>query len=277
MAYFLRKDTARFNVRFSRWDKLAESDWDYGIFTITGIDPDELKNKKSFPPVNCVHTIEVDGYPICFIVRHENKSDFMARLNHNELLRYRLLDAHGTGLVERTKSYLADAYNYNPYNRSLLTNYMEFYEALGQMDSVKKYVDLKLECLPRDEIATFYKGYYYHRTGDDDKAIQTYRDCIKLNCKYSAAYKGLAEIYKEREDWNSLEKLLLKQVDENVFNAVGNDVEEMVNMYKKQGMTEPYAYKRAYKLISEHYKAANNKQGYKIYNDAYQNIAAHLK
>ena len=201
----------------------------------------------------------------------------MARLNHNELLRYRLLDAHGTGLVERTKSYLADAYNYNPYNRSLLTNYMEFYEALGQMDSVKKYVDLKLECLPRDEIATFYKGYYYHRTGDDDKAIQTYRDCIKLNCKYSAAYKGLAEIYKEREDWNSLEKLLLKQVDENVFNAVGNDVEEMVNMYKKQGMTEPYAYKRAYKLISEHYKAANNKQGYKIYNDAYQNIAAHLK
>ena len=275
--YFLRKDTARFLVKFSRWDKLAESDWDYGIFTITGIDPAELKNKKSFPPVNCVHTIKVDGYPICFIVRHENKSDLMARLNYNELIRYRMLDPHGNGLVERTKSYLADAYNYNPYNRSLLTNFMEFYEALGQMDSVKKYVDLKLECLPRDEIATFYKGYYYHRTGDDDKAVQIYRDCIKLNCKYSAAYKGLAEIYKSREDWNSLEKLLLKQVDENVFNAIGNDVEVMVDMYKKQGMSEPYAYKRTYKLVAEHYKAVNNEQGYKIYNDAYQNISAHLK
>ena len=277
VSYYLRKDTDRFVVKFSRWDKLAEADWDYGIFTITGIDPAELKNKSSFPPVNCVHTIEVDGYPICFIVRHENKSDLMARLNHSELIRYRMLDPHGTGLVERTKGYLADAYNYNPYNRSLLTNYMEFYEALGQMDSVKKYVDLKLECLPRDEIATFYKGYYYHRTGDDEKAVQTYRDCIKLNCKYSAAYKGLAEIYKEREDWNSLEKLLLKQVDENIFNAIGNDVEVMVEMYKKQGMTEPYAYKRAYKLISEHYKAANNEQGFKIYNDAYQNLAARLK
>ena len=277
VAYFLRKDTARFAVKFSRWDKLAETDWDYGIFTITGIDPAELKNKTSFPPVNCVHTIEVDGYPICFIVRHENKSDLMARLNHNELVRYRLLDAHGTGLLERTRFYLADAYAYNPYNRSLLTNYLEFNEALGQMDSLKKYVDLKLKCLPRDEIATFYKGYYYQRTGDDDKAIQTYRDCIKLNCKYAAAYKGLAEIYKKREDWNSLEKLLLKQVDENIFNSIGNDVAEMVNMYKKQGMSEPYAYKRAYKLIAEHYQAAKNAQGYKIYNDAYQKLAAQLK
>ena len=277
VSYFLRKDTSRFLVKFSRWDKLAETDWDYGIFTITGIDPGELKNKASFPPVNCVHTIEVDGYPICFIVRHENKSDLMARLNHSELVNYRLLDQHGLDLVERTKSYLADAYHYNPYNRSLLTNFMEFYEALGQMDSVKKYVDLKLACLPRDEIATFYKGYYYHRTGDDDKAVQTYRDCIKLNCKYSAAYKGLAEIYKEREDWSSLEKLLLKQVDENIFNSIGNDVDEMVYMYKKQGMTDAYAYKRAYKLIAEHYKSARNEQGYQIYYDAYQKINAHLK
>lgn len=277
VAYFLRKDTARFSVRFSRWDKLAESDWDYGIFTITGIDPGELKNKASFPPVNCVHTIEVDGYPICFIVRHENKSDLLARLNYTELVKYRRLDQHGQQLVERTKALFADAYNYNPYNRSLLTNFLEFYEALGQMDSVKKYADLKLQCLPRDEIATFYKGFYYHRTGDDDRAIQTYRDCIKLNCKYSAAYKGLAEIYKSREDWNSLEKLLLKEVDENIFNAIGDDVSEMVNMYKKQGMTEAYAYKRAYKLVAEHYLKVNNQQGYKIYNDAYQKIDAQLR
>lgn len=277
VSYFLRKDTARFSVKFSRWDKLAETDWDYGIFTITGIDPGELKNKASFPPVNCVHTIEVDGYPICFIVRHENKSDLLARLNHTELVRYRKLDPHGQQLVERTKACLADAYNYNPYNRSLLTNYLEFYEAIGQMDSVKKYADLKLQCLPRDEIATFYKGYYYHRTGDDDKAIQIFRDCIKLNCKYSAAYKGLVEIYKTREDWNSLEKILLKEVDENIFNSIGNDVEEMVNMYKKQGMTEPYAYKRAYKLIAEHYLGAHNKQGYEIYYDAYQQLNSKLK
>lgn len=275
--YFLRNDTARFAVKFSRWDKLAETDWDYGIFPITGIDPAELKNKASFPPVNCVHTIEVDGYPICFIVRHENKSDLMARLNHNKLVSHRKLDPYGVSLMERTRSYLNDAYQYNPYNRSLLTNFMEFYEAIGQMDSVKKYADLKLACLPRDEIATFYKGYYYHRIGDDDKAIQTYRDCIKLNCKYSAAYKGLAEIYKTREDWNSLEKLLLKQVDENVFNAIGNDVEEMVYMYKKQGMTEPYAYKRAYKQIADHYLSVRNKQGYEIYNKAYQELSARLK
>lgn len=277
VSYYLRKDTDRFIVSFSRWDKLAERDWDYGIFTITGIDPDELKNKASFPPVNCVHTIEVDGYPICFIVRHENKSDLMARLTHNELMRYRLLDQHGNALVERTKSYLADAYNYNPYNRSLLTNFMEFYEATGRMDSMKKYADLKLECLPRDEIATFYKGYYYHRIGDDENAVQTYRDCIKLNCKYAAAYKGLAEIYKNRKDWSSYEKLMMKQVEENVFNSIGNDVAELVEVYKMQGMSEPYAYKRAYKLVAEHYKAVNNEQGYKIYNDAYQKLAAHLK
>ena len=277
VAYFLRKDTARFAVKFSRWDKLAESDWDYGVFPITGIDPAELKNKASFPPVNCVHVIEVDGYPICFVVRHENKSDLLARLNYNELVRYRKLDEHGTQLVERAQGFLSDAYNYNPYNRSLLTNFMEFYEALGQMDSVKKYADLKLECLPRDEIATFYKGFYYHRTGDDDKAIQTYRDCIKLNCKYAAAYKGLAEIYKSREDWNSLEKLLLKEVDENIFNSIGNDVDEMVYMYEKQGMTKPYAYKRAYKLVAEHYQAVRNKQGYEIYQKAYQELDSRLK
>ena len=275
--YFLRKDTSRFLIKFSRWDKLSEADWDYGIFTITGIDPDELKNKASFPPVNCVHTIEVDGYPICFIVRHENKSDLMAFLYYNELMKHHVFDQHGRDLMERTKQYLADAYNHNPYNRSLLTNFMEFYESIGKMDSLKKYVDLKLECLPRDEIATFYKGYYYHRSGDLDNAARIYRECIKLNCKYSAAYKGLSEIYKVRKDWNMLEKLLLRMVDENIFNAISNDVDDMIYMYSSQGMSNAYAYKRAYKLISEHYKAANNELGYKVYHDAYQKIAVQMK
>lgn len=276
VAYFLRKDTARFSVKFSRWDKLSESDWDYGIYPITGIDPAELKNKKSFPPVNCVHTIEVDGYPICFIVRHENKSDLMAFLSNKELMQYRRLDERGYQMVARSQKYLAEAYAYNPYNRSMLTTYMELYEALSNTDSIMKYANLKLQCLPKDEIATFYKGLCYQKMGDEEMAIKTYRHCIKLNCKYSAAYAGLGDIYKKRKDWNSYENLLLKEVDENIFSATRDDNVELVQIYMQQGMSEPYAYKRAYKTIAERYQAAGNREGYRIYWEAYEKIANQL-
>ena len=37
--YLFRKDTADFQVVFSRWYERGNNDWDYAIFTITGIMP----------------------------------------------------------------------------------------------------------------------------------------------------------------------------------------------------------------------------------------------
>ena len=42
-------------------------------------------------------------------------------------------------------------------------------------------------------------------------------------------------------------------------------------------MTDPYAYKRAYKEIAEHYLAVKNIQGYEIYNKAYNELSSRLK
>ncbi len=74
--YFFRHDTATFSTGFSRWYERGYNDWDYAIFTITGMNPELLKNKKAFPPKNTAYQIKVDDVPICIVLKREDKSDF---------------------------------------------------------------------------------------------------------------------------------------------------------------------------------------------------------
>jgi hypothetical protein len=81
--YYFRNDTTRFKTDFVRWNERGEFDWDYAIFCNTGIYPSHLL-KGTFPPKNTVHTIEIDGYPICIVLKREDKNDLLGTVAKNK-------------------------------------------------------------------------------------------------------------------------------------------------------------------------------------------------
>lgn len=123
VSYYLKKDTAHFRPVFSRIYQMGNNDWDYAVFTITGMNPDWITNKEMFPPVNTVHVEEVNGKPICIVLE---------RADRNDLEGYRAMRA---GKPDSAKMYFYRALAYNPYNEQALENLADLYLNENRADS----------------------------------------------------------------------------------------------------------------------------------------------
>ncbi len=123
VGYYLKKDTAHFRPVFSRIYQMGNNDWDYAVFTVTGMNPDWITNKNMFPPVNTVHVEEVNGKPICIVLE---------RADRNDLYGYRAMKA---GKADSAKMYFYRALEYNPYNEQALENLADLYLNENNADS----------------------------------------------------------------------------------------------------------------------------------------------
>ena len=123
VGYYLKKDSAHFQPAFSRIYQMGNNDWDYAVFTITGMNPDWITNKNMFPPVNTVHVEKVNGVPICIVLE---------RADRNDLEGYRAMRA---GKTDSAKMYFYRALNYNPYNEQVLENLTDIYLDQNNADS----------------------------------------------------------------------------------------------------------------------------------------------
>lgn len=123
VGYYLKRDTAHFRPVFSRIYQMGNNDWDYAVFTITGMNPDWITNKKMFPPVNTVHVEEVNGTPICIVLKREDR---------NDLWGYQAMRA---GKTDSAKMFFYRALEYNPYNEQVLENLSELYLNRNNADS----------------------------------------------------------------------------------------------------------------------------------------------
>ncbi|MDE6106891.1 MAG: hypothetical protein K2F84_07325, partial [Bacteroidales bacterium] len=133
--YYLR-DTAHFQAGFSRIYDMGDRDWDYAVFTVTGMNPDWLKNRAAFPPVNTVYTVEVDGQPICIVLQRTDKSDFYG------------YEAMRRGEADSAIGLFRQALEVNPYNEQALEHLSQLYADRGQYDSALVLAAFWVEAVP---------------------------------------------------------------------------------------------------------------------------------
>jgi tetratricopeptide (TPR) repeat protein len=246
VGYFLRNDTAKFQNNFIRWYERANHDWDYAIFVITGMSPEQIKNKH-FPPENTVHTINVDGKPICFILKREDKSDLKG-------YQYKSENQIDSALYYFNKSLQSDAYN-----EVVLLHLIETYFQIGVLDSAKIYIDRVLDFLPSDASANFYLVHYHLANNNLDDALFVTKKMIKDNFKNAQAYRLACDIYLRKNDLYSAEKELLKLMDVDIntfFQNKSNDL--LLNIYKAQGFDEGVAQRKMFKHLAESFRKSGN-------------------
>lgn len=112
---------------YTRYYDRLNRDWDYAIYVNVYIDQAELKNDQ-FPPSGTIHTIDVNGKPMCAIVKRPSK----ASIGYSDDLK--------SGNDTLAKQKLRNYYNADKDNFEANINLALLYNKLGQRDSLSYFL-----------------------------------------------------------------------------------------------------------------------------------------
>ncbi|MDR0758451.1 MAG: phospholipid carrier-dependent glycosyltransferase [Tannerella sp.] len=198
--YFLRHDTAQFRTVFMRWRERSSTDWDYAIFPLTGLTP-QIIQSAHFPPSNTVHTIKVDGRPICLILKRTDKSAYRATLlrkkSDDTTLDY---EQRRKLFLEAMAEYL-HALEVDPYDDFALISLAEMYFYGNNVDLSAHCVNMLVEYCPDENNLNFAARMYeqYARKTNDRKYLEQMvafrRQMISDFPRIPKYYYNLAIIY----------------------------------------------------------------------------------
>jgi len=255
--YFFRNDTANFRVGFSRWYERGNNDWDYAIFTITGMMPEEIKNA-NFPPNNTVYQVNVDDKPIALVLKRETKDDLTGFHLKNQR-------EYPSAIYHLKKAIEAD-----PTNIAAFMNLIEAYFNTGKIDSAKMHIDQLLEYVPHYEPLNYMLAHYYYATNLPDEALRVLKAIREQNVKFKAAYNFAFQIYVQQNDLKAAERMMLglmaiNQLDDQNF-------KQLISVYKAQGLDERGAYRKAYRKYIEAFEKLGKEKEAQIYRDALKKL-----
>lgn len=182
--YFLRNDSARFATRFVRWGQRYEYDWDYLVFPITGISGEYLLGH-SFPPKDCVHTVDVDGVPIALVLK---------RLTKDDLLGMQLLKA---GNVDSAAVLFRRALEADPDNVTALSNLANIDLQQGNVDRCIDYCQHLLAVDPSNMQAQQMLVYAYLNSNRQQEAAALL-DRLKADGSAPFAFTLTARLYAQQ-------------------------------------------------------------------------------
>ena len=251
--YFLRNDTARFQTVFSRWADRGKSDWDYAVFVITGMPPDQI-NSKHFPPKNTAHTICVDGKPICLVLKRDDKSDYQA-------MEYRMKND-----ADNTITYLEKALEHDPYNDTALIELIEVYYIFGQLDKHQHLLNRAKEYIPKNEKLNLIIAWNHLAKEEYEQAIRISNKAILDNCRAIDFYRVLYGVYMQKKEYSLAEQTILKMFKNDVMEV--EDCEQMLEIYKAQGLNDAFAKNKLYKLLQRYWEEKGNKKQAEIFREA---------
>ncbi len=226
------KDTVNFRQTFSRYYDRGERDWDYAIFSVAGrgITPALMKNKNAFPPAGTVHTVEVDGVPIGFVLKRIDKNDYYGFM------------AMKQGLTDSAIVCYRKALQADPYNESALENLADIYMRTSQNDSALELASFWAEnvsdntsalsllanvylqkrdansavtvatkmkkMFPREIQGYWLSAYAYLNMGQAQYALNDLKKVIEIRPDFKQAYQLMAQIYQQSGDNNTAQQLL---------------------------------------------------------------------
>ena len=216
--YFMRNDTAQFATRFVRWGQRYEYEWDYLVFPITGISGQYLLSP-AFPPVDCVHTVNVDGKPIALILKRQTMDDY----NASQLLR--------NGNVDSAVFLFKRVLEINPNNETALLNMANISLQRGQYDETEAYCKKLLTIDGTSIQANQFLVYAYLNSGRQQEAAALL-DKLKKLAQDSFPFTLTAQLYARQGN------VAGALVELNAMLAKGLMDQEALNLYVQLRMSQ---------------------------------------
>jgi tetratricopeptide (TPR) repeat protein len=162
----------------------SQYDWDYAIIANSYIPPVQLKNK-TFPPGNTIHTITVDGVPVCAVLERTTKEDLMG-IQHLE-----------KGDYIKSAYLLEKAVAQDRQNEWIIYKFAQSLAAQGKNQQAIEACRQSLKVNPEFEPALMMLAGQAQIDHDYVLAAGYYKKTIRANRKYLDAYVQLAGLYAE--------------------------------------------------------------------------------
>lgn len=176
-------------VSYIRYYDRGESDWDYATVANSFLSPYQLR-KDIWPPSNTIHTIKVDGTPICAILERKNRYDLQA---------YRLVK---NGQPQLAIPYFQKAIQADPKYESAYLDLAKLYLDIGDYNKAIAYGQQCLKYYKNFDNALYYIGLGYMNKQEYNYAIRYFKNVIKENLKYWSAYYYLGICYAQINNLN---------------------------------------------------------------------------
>ncbi len=243
--YFFRNDTAQFQPLFIRWYEKENTDWDYAIFTVSGMSPEYLRGTH-FPPKNTVKTIEVDGVPIALVLKREDKSDCAAHALKSQ-----------PDMADSVVYLYHQALKVDPDNMGALYGLGETYVRIQEPDSAIYYLNRYFKIDPGSESARLMYAYALALKCDILGARNKLSQLQKYNPKFAGAYILAINIDLQNRNFRSARQQFDKVFDYEIFNDQFQI--QWMQYCSMQNIDQFNAYVLLYQKIAESYERRGKK------------------
>ena len=178
------RNTQHVGFVYFPYQERSSYDWDYAIVANSYISPWQL-DRKMWPPANTIHTVLVDGVPVCAVIERLTKDDLtgIQELEMGNYIKSAFLFQNATRL--------------DPQNEMICYKFAVALQNSGQTEQAEKILQKCLTINPDYEQALVLAGDIALQEKDTVKAIASYEQTIRANRKYFSVYPKLARIYTE--------------------------------------------------------------------------------
>lgn len=174
------------NVPYIRFRERYDQDWDYAIMTQSFVDAEFLKNGYFGISKDLIKTIDVDGVPVCIILKRQDKNDFYGK---------RALDSNNFPMAIE---YLNKAIQYDANNEIAWTNLGLAQLNNNQSNEAVQSLSNALKISPESMMAKNYLAYAYLQSGNIPYAQAVLMNLIEENPNMPDPYRLLAQIYQQQ-------------------------------------------------------------------------------
>lgn len=227
LSYYFRDFDDSVSITYTRYYERGTQNWDYAIFPNMYIHPFQLKNN-IFPTADSLHTIKIDGKPLCFIYKRNSRDDFeaMQAITRNEAnLAVQKLNAYlrhnpksewawfqlayiyaQNNNWTQAQNYLNESKKHHPeFLPSRMLQGMIFFNT-GKTAEAKvifnKLTEEKFDLANTSK----YAGMVYEKEGDYRKALEQYGFALGAGNKQKDLYQKIAYCLRQLGDVNQAAK-----------------------------------------------------------------------
>lgn len=173
---------------YTRYYERGTTDWDYAIFPNMYIHPYQLKNNV-FPKGDSLHTLKIDGKPLCFIYKRHNRDDLaaMKAISNNDV----------NGAIQKLTSFL----KYNPKSEWGWFQLAYIYAQTGNWAQALTYNTESAKFHPEFLPNVALTGLIYFNTGKANDAKPIFAKLIQEKYDLANSYKWSGMVYENEKNY----------------------------------------------------------------------------